>query len=116
MDCLHVHKEWSGSGKRMGKDKIVRIVTIMGVQGQRHTRNQQKSSGNDIYGLISLDYLRKGSTGPNQWLDNYDRLGLTTGWAQSLIHTRNTRSCIMTSTGYYRLPYNQDRLLIKVPH
>ena len=30
---------------------------------------------------------------------------------KSLIYTINTRSCIMTSTGYYRLLYNQDRLL-----
>ena len=51
------------------------------------------------------------STGPDQWLDNHDRLGLTTGWVKSLIYTKNTRSCIMTSTGYYRLPSNQDRLL-----
>ena len=34
----------------------------------------------------------------------------TTGPVKSLIYTKNTRSCIMTSTGYYRLPYNQDRL------
>ena len=37
-------------------------VTIMGVQGQRHTRNQQKSSGNDIYGLISLYFVRRCNT------------------------------------------------------
>ena len=30
---------------------------------------------------------------------------------KSLIYTKNTRSCILTSTGYYRLPSNQDRLL-----
>ena len=30
---------------------------------------------------------------------------------KSLIYTKNTRSCIMTSTGYYRLPFNSDRLL-----
>ena len=34
-----------------------------------------------------------------------------TGWVKSLIYTKNTWSCIMTSTGYYRLPSNQDRLL-----
>ena len=34
----------------------------MGGQGQRHTRNQQKSSGNDIYCLISLDFVRKCNT------------------------------------------------------
>ena len=108
-----------------------RSVTIMGSQGQRHTRNQQKSSGNDIYGLIRLYFIRRcntntdclsqykvntqyriiTSTGPNNWLDNHDRLGLTTGWVKSLIYTKNTRSGIMTSTGYYRLPFNSDRLL-----
>ena len=34
---------------------------------------------------------------------------------KSLIYTKNTRSCIMTSTGYYRLPPNQDRLLPTIP-
>ena len=29
-------------------DSNITIVTIMRSQGQRHTRNQQKSSGNDI--------------------------------------------------------------------
>ena len=46
------------------------------------------------------------STGCCQWLGNNDRLGLTTGWVKSLIYAKNTRSCIMTSTGYYRLPSN----------
>ena len=108
-------------------------VTIMGRQGQRHTRNQTKPSGNDIYGLISLNYIGKRNrtntdslseytvntpyrtmiyTGPDQWLNNHDRLGLTTGWVKSLRYTKNTRSCIMSSTGYYRLLYNQDRLLL----
>ena len=91
----------------------------MGRQGQRHTRNQTKPSGNDIYGLISLNYIGKRNrtntdslseytvntqyrtmtyTGPDQWLNNHDRLGLTTGWVKSLRYTKNTRSCIMTST------------------
>ena len=61
-------------------------------------------TGNTQYRIII-------STGPDQWLGNHDRLGLTTGWVKSLIYTKNTRSCIMTSTGYYRLPSNQDRLL-----
>ena len=60
---------------------------------------------------VNTQYRIISSTGPNQWLDNHDRLGLTTGWVKSLIYTKNTRSCIMTSTGYYRLPSNQDRLL-----
>ena len=40
---LHVERLWGGGGG----------------QGQRHTRNQQKPSGNDIYGLISLNYIGK---------------------------------------------------------
>ena len=35
---------------------LAMCVTIMGAQSQRHTRNQQKSSGDDIYGLIGLNY------------------------------------------------------------
>ena len=42
---------------------------------------------------------------------NRDRSRPTTGWVKSLRYTKNTRSCIMTSTGYYRLLYNQDRPL-----
>ena len=61
-------------------------------------------TGNTQYRIITY-------TGPDQWLGNHDRLGLTTGWVKSLIYNKNTRSCIMTSTGYYRLPYNQDRLV-----
>ena len=61
-------------------------------------------TGNTQYRIII-------STGPDQWLGNHDRLGLTTGWVKSRIYTKNTQSCIMTSTGYYRLPSNQDRLL-----
>ena len=112
--------------------KNVTCVTIMGSQGQRHTRNQQKSSGNDIIWFnktllrkkvqhtntdclsqskVNTQYRIMTSTGPNNWFDNHDRLGLTTGWVKSLIYTKNTRSCIMTSTGYYRLPFNPDRLL-----
>ena len=37
-------------------------VTIMGGQGQRHTRNQQKSSGNDIYSLIRPHFVRRCNT------------------------------------------------------
>ena len=43
---------------------------------------------------------------------NRDRSWPTTGWVKSLRYTKNTWSCIMTSTGYYRLLYNQDRLLL----
>ena len=114
-------------------DNYATYVTIMGRQGQRHTRNQTKPSGNDIYGLMSLNYIGKRNrtntdslseytvntpyrtmtyTGPDQWLNNHDRLGLTTGWVKSLRYTKNTRSCIMSSTGYYRLLYNQNRLLL----
>ena len=56
----------------------------MGGQGQRHTRNQQKSSGNDIYGLISINYIRKCNR------SNTDRLSE---------HNVNTQYCIMTYTG-----------------
>ena len=41
---------------------MIIYVTIMGDQSQRHTRNQQKSSGDDIYGLIGLNYVRKYNT------------------------------------------------------
>ena len=49
--------------------------------------------------------------GPDRWLDNHDRPRPTTGWVKSLKYTKNTRSCIMTSTSDNRLLYNQDRLL-----
>ena len=94
----------------------------MGRQGQRHTRNQTKPSGNDIYGLISLNYIGKRNrtntdslseytvntqyrtmtyTGPDQWLNNHDRLGLMTGWVKSLRYTKK----------YTVMYYDIDRLL-----
>ena len=72
----------------------------MGRQGQRHTRNQQKPSGNDIYSLISLNYIRKCNH------TNTDRLAE---------HNVNTQYRIMTSTGsdiwLDDHDYDLDRLL-----
>ena len=53
----------------------------------------------DIYRPGPMAYIR-------------DRSRPTTGLVKSLRYNKNTRSCIMTSTGYYRLLYNQDRPLL----
>ena len=52
---------WSNGVLKIKTNGII-YVTIMGSQGQRHTRNQQKSSGNDIYGLIRLYFVRRCNT------------------------------------------------------
>ena len=78
-----------GSAPRVSALWDCTCVTILRGQGQRHTRNQQKPSGIDIYGLISLNYIIKCNR------TNTDSLSE---------HTVNTPYRIMTYTGPDRWP------------